>query len=447
MAAARWDNLVYSAAVVLPRLPAFLLLPAIASVLSLSDMGKLATSWVFIELFQTLAGLGLKAALGRYFPMASEPARRREILTISLCGNLAGGLVLGLVTWAVYALPFSRARIHFFDSIDYPVFAALLAVSVLGNLASTFIIYFRAEQRAWAFLTASLIGAGIEAALVVGLLAAGRLTLLNILLIECLKQAAMLAFIAHQGRKDWGFEFSRKTLKTMLVFGVWLVPVGLGEWFVNSSDRFWLGQHGDLDLVGVYGFMYKFAMPLGILFTGGLMDLHARMYRMEGAAGLEFGRLRLHGFLVRSGALSLAYAVSVPAAFLALMEIRPIFPAVYLTGLAAFPIMAAVLYAYYWGKHYAMVLEFHFRTRALMAALTLAAAASLVLIPLAIHLCLASGWDVLTGTAYGALAAQLLSVAFLGRLAGLPGGRAQAAKGLAFIAACAAASSLMLAFR
>src|SRR5690606_14590021 len=267
MAAARWDNLVYSAAVVLPRLAAFLLLPAIASVLSVSDMGKLATSWIFIELFQTLAGLGLKAALGRFFPRATEPARRREILTISLCGNLAGGLVLGLATWAAFALPFSRTRIHFFDSIDYPVFAALLGTSVLGNLASTFIIYFRAEQRAWAFLAASVIGAGIEACLAVGLLAAERLSLLNLLLIECLKQAAMLAFIAYQGRKDWGFAFSRQTLKTMAAFGIWLVPVGLGEWFVNSSDRFWLGQQGDLDLVGVYGFLYKFAMPLGILFT------------------------------------------------------------------------------------------------------------------------------------------------------------------------------------
>lgn len=177
------------------------------------------------------------------------------------------------------------------------------------------------------------------------------------------------------------------------------------------------------------------------------MDLHARMYRMEGEAGLEFGRVRLEGFLVRSGALALAYGISIPAAMSAVMAIRPIFPSIYLTGLAAFPIMAAVLYAYYWGKHYGMILEFHFRTRALMAALTLSAAGSLVLIPLAIRICLARDWDVLAGTAYGALAAQLLSVAFLGRLAGVPGGRAQAAKGLAFIAACAAASSLMLAFR
>src|SRR5690606_37758664 len=159
------------------------------------------------------------------------------------------------------------------------------------------------------------------------------------------------------------------------------------------------------------------------------------------------GRVRLEGFLVRSGALALAYGISIPAAMSAVMAIRPIFPSIYLTGLAAFPIMAAVLSAYYWGKHYGIILEFHFRTRARVVALTLSAVGTLGVTPLALRFCVACDWAVLVGTASGALAAQLLSAPFLGRVAGVPGGRAQAAKGLAFIAACAAASSLMLAFR
>lgn len=442
MTAKRWDGLVYSAAVVLPRLPAFLLLPAIASVLSLSDMGKLATSWVFIELFQTLAGMGLKAALGRYFPIAVESAERREILTVALSGILAGGLALGLIAWGAFAWPLARGQIHFFQVIDPRVFSALLGASMIGNLASTFIIYFRAEQKALAFLMASVIGAAAELGLSLALLKTGHVSLLNLLLVECLKQAAMLAFIAHQGRRDWGFAFSRKTLRTMYAFGIWLVPVGLGEWLVTSSDRFWLGQQADLGKVGVYGFLYKFAMPLGVLFTGSLMDLHARLYRMDDAEGLRFTQDRLARFLGRSGMLMLGYALLIPAAFHALMIFHPVFPAAYMRGLAAFPLMVAVLYTFYWGKYYAMYLEYRFRAKALTAALTLAAAASMILIPLAIRLCLANGWDVLAGTAYGALAAQLLSMGFLGRLAGLPGSRANGIKGLVFVAACMAASWL-----
>ncbi len=443
MTAKRWDNLVYSAAVVLPRLPAFLLLPAIASVLSLSDMGKLATCWVFIELFQTLAGMGLKASLGRYFPIATESADRREILTIALTGILAGGLALGLLAWAAFSWPLLRGQIHFLQAIDLSIFSALLAASMIGNLASTFIIYFRAEQKAWAFLLASLIGALAELGLSLALLKTGRVSLLNLLLVECLKQAAMLAFIAHQGRRDWGLAFSRKTLKTMYAFGIWLVPVGLGEWLVTSSDRFWLGQQGNLSKVGVYGFLYKFAMPLGVLFTGSLMDLHARLYRMGDAEGLAFTQDRLAKYLGRSGFLMLGYALLIPAAFRLLTRFHPVFPPAYLDGLAAFPLMVAVLYTFYWGKYYAMYLEYRFRPRALMLALTMAAAASMISIPLSIRLCLAQGWDVLAGTAYGALAAQLLSMAFLERLAGLPGGRASVARGLAFVAACVAASCLM----
>src|SRR5690242_1936145 len=94
MALARWDNLTYSAAVVIPRLPAFLFLPLLATVLPVAEMGRLATAWVAIELFQILAGMGLKASLGRFFPLATDPARRREILTLSLFGNLGGGLLM-----------------------------------------------------------------------------------------------------------------------------------------------------------------------------------------------------------------------------------------------------------------------------------------------------------------------------------------------------------------
>lgn len=443
MIGGRWDSLVYSAAVVLPRLPAFLLLPAIASALSLSDMGILATAWVFIELFQTFAGMGLKASLGRYFPLAQELGQRREILSIALSGILAGGLAMGLITWAAYAWPLTRGLVQFFQVIDIRVFSTLLLASMVGNLASAFTIYFRAERRAWAFLSASLIGALAELGLCVALLATGRISLLNLLLVESLKQAAMLVFIAYMARRDWGFAFSAKTLKTMAGFGIWLVPVGLGEWLVGSSDRFWLGQHGDLDKVGIYGFLYKFAMPLGVLLTGSLMNLHSQLYRMPDDQGLGYTRERLAVYLGRSGFMMLGYAVLIPVAFHLAARFYPIFPAAYLSGLAAFPLMVAILYAFYWGKYYAMYLEYRYRTRALTAALTLAAAASMILIPLAIRLCQYKGWDVITGTAYGALSAQLLSLAFLGRLAALPGGRSSAARGLAFVAACVAASWLM----
>ncbi len=443
MTARRWDNFIYSAAVILPRLPAFILLPAIATALSLADMGKLASSWIFIELFQTMAGFGLKAALGRYFPMASEPSHRREILTIALSGILGGGLVLGLLTWVCFAWTAVRMHIHFFQAIDYNVFAALLAASIIGNLTSTFIIYFRAEQKAWAFLMASAIGAVVDFGLSLTLLLTGRLTIFNLLLLECLKQAVMLAFIAFKGRQDWGFAFSSKTFKTLFTFGLWFVPVGIGEWIVSSSDRFWLGQQGDMSLVGVYGFLYKFAMPLGILFTGSLMDLHARLYRMHGDEGLQFIHSNLSQYLFRAGWMMLAYSILLPALFLLMSRFHPIFPAVYLTGLAAFPIMVATLYVYYWGRFFGMVLEFNYHTRALMQAITLAAAASLILIPLAIRFCVTSNWNILFGTAYGALAVQLLSMSLLGRFSRYSGAWVEARKGVLFISACIFASFIL----
>ncbi len=436
MAISRFDKWIYSAALVLPRLPGFLMLPIIASILSLKEMGILASSWVFIELFQTLAGMGLKAALGRYFPMAQTAQSRHEILTITLGGMLLGGLALSAITFGIFSLPIFNQSISFLQSIDYKILCTLLIAAMIGNLSSTFIIYFRVEQKAWGFLFASLIGGIFELGLFIFLYKIGKISLLNLLGIECLKQFAMLVFIALSARKDWGLAFSKNSCLSMLHFGLWLMPVGLGEWFITSSDRFWLGQHGDLGPVGIYGFMYKFAMPIGILFTGGIMDLHAQLYRMNEKEGLTFTNEKLKLFLSRSGLFILGYALIIPIAMFFILKIRPVFPAIYSTGLPIFPILIAILYVFYWSKYYSMVLEFKFKARSLTLTMVLSALASLALIPMTLYLFKIFNWNILIGAAIGSLLAQLLALTISAKLAKLEGSSKHFLKGSLFIFFC-----------
>jgi O-antigen/teichoic acid export membrane protein len=405
-------------------------------------MGRLASSWVAIELFQILAGMGLKASLGRFFPLASEPARRREILTLSLIGNLGGGLLMAAIAWLLFCLPPARGALPFFQSLEPRVFAALIAAAILGNLASTFIIYFRAEQRAGAFLAASLIGAGVEAAALGSLALAGRLSLLNLLLAECLKQAIMMGFIAWQGRRDWGFAFSMAAFKPLLAFGLWFVPVGLGEWFILGSDRFWLGKLGSLDAVGVYGFLYRFSMPLAVLFAGSLMDAHARLYKLEGKAGEGLAGELLERFLSRSGGIASAWGLALPFCLYLASRKLHLFPEIYLAGLPAFPIMAAVVFTLFWGKYYGTVLEYRMRARALMFAQTAIAALSLILIPVSIKLADDMGIGILIGTAFGALWAQLLGTGVLARMTDMEGRAGHIATGWAVLVACLGSAAL-----
>lgn len=440
MATRRWDSLGYAAAVVLPRLPAFLFLPAIANALSVGDMGLLASSWVFLELFQTLAGMGLKAALGRFFPLA-EGAARNTVLTASLYGIAAGGAALGLCAAGLRAWPAAGAALPFLGALGDDAFAALLASAFLGNLASALLIYLRAEQKAIAFLSVSAIGAAVEACFLAVLWATHRFTLAHLLGLEAVKQGVILLCIAVPARKDLAPNASFPELRRQLAFGLWFVPIGLGEWFITGSDRFWLGKLGGLADVGVYGFLYRFAMPLSVLFAGGLLDAHARLYKFAGQEGEGLAEGLLTRYLMRSGAIVAAYALLFPAALWLAGRKAGLFPPAYLSGLPAAPLMAAVLFALYWGKYYGTILEYRMRARALMAAQLGVAAASALLIPAGILIFSARGGNVLCGSALGALAAETLGIIALGRLAGTRGGLRAMVAGAATLAVCLAAAA------
>ena len=433
---AKRDSALYSAAFVLPRLPGFLLLPAYAAVLSLGDMGRLATCWIFIDLFQTLAGLGMKQALGRYFPLAEGERRRRETLSAAVLGSIAGGaLAAGLAT-AVFALPAFRGRIHFLAEIDSRLFAYLLLASMLGNLSSTLVLYFRAQRKAGAYFVAGCLGMLLELGAAGTLLLLGKISLGNLLAVECLKQGATLAFVAWHGRADLRPAWARETWTPMVRYGLWLVPVGLCEWIALSSDRFWLGQLAGMGSVGVYGFFGKFAAPLAVLYTGGIMEFHSQVYFMRGEEGLEFTRGRLEAYLVRAGALSLAAAALFPVGVHLAARYWPAFPTAYLPGVKVFPLLIAAGFVVFWGKYYGTVLEYQYRTRAVLVSLGLGAAAGALLAPLLIRASLILGLDVLAGAAVSLLLACLSATVAMGGMARLGGGGIQAAKGGAVVAGC-----------
>lgn len=436
------DGLAYAAALVLLRLPAFLFLPAITAALSMGEMGLLASSWVFIDLFQILASMGLMASLGRFFPLAEGREKRSAALAAALAGILAGCLAFALAAAGLRLSPAAERMLPFLRGLDARAFAALLLSALLGNLVSALFVYLRAERKAMLFLGVSALGAAVEASLLSILWSAGRFSLPVLLGVEAAKQACLLLCLVAAARRDLFAPPAWRELSRQLAFGLWFVPIGLGEWFVAGSDRFWLGKLGGLADVGVYGFLYRFAMPLSVLFSGGLMNAHARLYRYAGTAGEPLARELLARFLARAGALTAAAAVALPAGLWWAGRSLHLFPEAYLRGLPAAPLMAAVIFALYWARYYGTVLEYRLQARALMFAEAGIAGLSAALIPAAIALFRLRGGEPLMGAVAGALAAQGLGILLLARLSRLGGGWRAPTAGLATLAVCLAASAL-----
>jgi hypothetical protein len=441
MAIRRSDGLAYAAALVLLRLSAFLFLPAITAALTVGEMGLLASSWVFIDLFQILASLGLMASLGRFFPLAQDPEGRGATLSAALGGIVAGGGGFVLAALAFRASPLADRMLPFLRGLDGRAFAALLTAAVLGNLVSSLFVYLRAERKAMTFLGISAAGAALEALLLAAVLAGQRFSLPVLLGVEAAKQAFLALCLAVAARRDLSVFPSWRELSRQLAFGLWFIPIGLGEWFITGSDRFWLGKLGSLPDVGVYGFTYRFVMPLSVLFAGGLMNAHARLYRFEGSAGEPLARELLSAFLKRAGVLTIAAAAFLPAALWVAARRFHLFPEAYLKGLPAAPMMAAVVFALYWSRYYAAVMEYRLRARVLMFAEAGIGLLSAALIPAAILCARSLEVSLLCGAALGALAAKGIGIVVLARLARLGGGWRSSLVGLATLAACLAAAA------
>jgi len=75
--------------------------------------------------------------------------------------------------------------------------------------------------------------------------------------------------------REVGSRFSAEKLVAMLRYGVPLIPMALGLFVLNFSDRFFLQAYTNLDTVGVYSLGYKFGMISGALITSPFLQFWA----------------------------------------------------------------------------------------------------------------------------------------------------------------------------
>ena len=64
--------------------------------------------------------------------------------------------------------------------------------------------------------------------------------------------------------KGLGFRVSPALVRPLLTFGVALVPVMLGSWVIDASDRYLLRVYRSLDEVALYGIGYRFGQILEV---------------------------------------------------------------------------------------------------------------------------------------------------------------------------------------
>jgi len=255
---------IYGLGIVLSKAVGFLLIPLYTHYLKPADYGVLELLDLIVFLAGNFTGLGIFAAVFRFYAAYETEPDKREVISTAILFN-AGVSLLVVALMNVFASPIA---VGVFGSSQLAPLVRLVSFTLFfSNLTEIPFAYLRVRERTFHFvllgLARTLVGATsmvIAVAVlqkgVVGAVYAGVIS-------NALFGVATSIWVLRQVPR----RIVPQKLKAMLSYGLPLVPWGLNMYVLTFSDRFFLRHFGTLADVGVYALGYKLAMVVTLLVT------------------------------------------------------------------------------------------------------------------------------------------------------------------------------------
>ena len=255
------QTLIYGLGNVAVQAVGLLTLPVFGRVFSEAEYGVLELATVTLAALAIVADVGLASASQRsWFDYTDEQhLERRVVMSTAIIVSLAASGTI------CAALVLAREPVSewLFAGQQYTTVVVLLAAALpLTILAQLLRELMRLRFRAWNYMMSASLGAAIT-----GFLGAGAVLFLDAGLDGVLwgivigtGAAALYGLVVV--RADLGASVSSGELRTMLAYGLPLVPAALAVWALTFIDRIMLGRLSDLAQVGEYAVANRVAMPL-----------------------------------------------------------------------------------------------------------------------------------------------------------------------------------------
>jgi O-antigen/teichoic acid export membrane protein len=256
------QTLIYGLSGVALQVFGILTLPVVARLFTQSQYGVLELATTTIAVVATLVELGLTSASQRSFYdyTDEQPDRRRTVLSTAVITYLSAAIavaaLLVLARRPISAFLFNNSR-----ESDLIVIAAVsLPVTALMNLSREIM---RLHFRVWHYLVSSIVAGIIGSGFILFALLVLHMKVAGVLLSTVIGAGIAAIYGMAVVRGDVGHGFSRMELRTMLAYGLPLVPTAVALWALALIDRLMLSKLSSLSQVGEYAM----ANRLGLLVT------------------------------------------------------------------------------------------------------------------------------------------------------------------------------------
>ena len=240
-------------------------LPVFARIFTQAQYGafELATVLLSVALSIVDAGLGSAAQRSFFDYTETQAERRRSVIATALAATGLLGVVVAIVLMAV------RGQVaHWIFGREAGSLVLAVAISIpLVNVANFLRETMRLRFRAWHYVVSSLIATVVTAGLGIAAATALDLDVRGVFVGVIVGNAIAMAYGALVVRHDIGRHLSWPELKTMLRYGLPLVPAAVALWALALVDRIMLSRLGSLTEVGQYAVANRIASVLLLLVT------------------------------------------------------------------------------------------------------------------------------------------------------------------------------------
>lgn len=256
------DTLFYGLGAALQGSVVLLLFPLYTRLLTQEEFGAqdLVASAVTVLLY--LLGLGLDSGAARHYYDATEADHRRAVLSTWLWFQLLFVVpmcaILIALAPSLCALAFDREELAPYLRIGVASIPFYLTARVA---TMTLRLTFQAKK----FSILAGLGATAEVATAIVLVAVLRLGLHGVFLTMVIASAVQMAVGLALTQRQFGPILNGRLLRSMLAFGVPLVPASLSLWILNYSNRTFLTRMATLSDVGVLGVAVRIAAVISLL--------------------------------------------------------------------------------------------------------------------------------------------------------------------------------------
>jgi O-antigen/teichoic acid export membrane protein len=253
------QTLVYGLSATAIQIVGVVTLPVFARVFTPSEYGALEIATVGLAAMALIADLGMAAAAQRsYFDYGDDQAtERRRVLATAVATALAASLTL-CVLIVVFRRPLAD---WLFDGQLYTTLVALVGVAIpLTILAALLREMMRLHFRPWHYAASASLAAVVTGGVGV-VLVLGTDVGVEGVLIGAVSGSAVAAVygLVVEGR-ELRAPLSRGELRTMLAFGLPVIPTAAALWGLTFLDRIMLSRLDDLAEVGQYAVAARFSM-------------------------------------------------------------------------------------------------------------------------------------------------------------------------------------------